>query len=246
MAAFTGWTFAAVTIASEVANIDLRLYQVTGDKHEEVIDHALLDLLDGVNERMTGIEFKYTMMAHLELTGNFYCLLDGATSDTTPPRALYPLNPGSMRVKVSKASFPYKLSHHEYTLDGTFQPYQILHVRYPDPNDPFVGIGMPQTIPTWNDNDNYAMEYNRKFFQNGASIGLYIQTDTNVEGNLERIKTSFNQDQSGVENAHKTPVLPKGAKLEHTWAFSVRIIEFYEAYLRRLINHWVYLPKLSN
>jgi len=35
---------------------------------------------------------------------------------------------------------------------------QILHVRYPDPNDPFVGIGVPQTIPTWIDNDNYAME----------------------------------------------------------------------------------------
>jgi len=57
--------------------------------------------------------------------------------------------------------FPYTLSHYEYTLDGkiySFQPYQILHVRYPDPNDPFVGIGVPQTIPTWIDNDNYAME----------------------------------------------------------------------------------------
>src|ERR1700712_3853658 len=43
MAAFTGWTFAAVNaIASEVANIDLRLYRVAGDKHEEVTDHPLL------------------------------------------------------------------------------------------------------------------------------------------------------------------------------------------------------------
>jgi hypothetical protein len=70
MGNFTGWTFAAVNaIASEVANIQLRLYQVNGDKHEEVSDHALLDLLEGVNDQMTGIEFKYTMMAHLELTG---------------------------------------------------------------------------------------------------------------------------------------------------------------------------------
>jgi HK97 family phage portal protein len=220
MGQFTGWTYAAVNaIASEVANIDFRLYQISGDKHEEVTDHGLLDLLDGVNEQMTGIEFKYTMMAHLELTGNFYCLLDGVTSDTTPPRALYPLNPGSVRVRLDKSTFPYKLSHFEYTLDTkvyTFQPYQILHVKYPDPNDPFVGIGVPQTVPTWIDNDNYAMEYNRKFFQNGASIGLYIQTDTNVEGNLDRIKTGFRNEQAGVQNAHKIPVLPKGAKLEHT------------------------------
>jgi phage portal protein BeeE len=70
MGNFTGWTFAAVkAIASEVANIQLRLYQVKGDKHAEVADHALLDLLDGINEQMTGIEFKYAMIAHLELTG---------------------------------------------------------------------------------------------------------------------------------------------------------------------------------
>jgi HK97 family phage portal protein len=75
---------------------------------------------------------------------------------------------------------------------------------------------VPQTIPTWIGNDNYAMEYNRKFFQNGASIGLYIQTDTSVEGNLDRIRAGFSQNNAGVENAHKTLVLPKGAKLEHT------------------------------
>src|SRR3982074_2195729 len=51
MGNFNGWTFAAVNaIASEVANIQLRLYQVKGDKHEEVTDHVLLDLLDGVND----------------------------------------------------------------------------------------------------------------------------------------------------------------------------------------------------
>src|SRR5512135_1639748 len=34
MGNFTGWTYAAVNaIASEVANIQLRLYQVTGDDH---------------------------------------------------------------------------------------------------------------------------------------------------------------------------------------------------------------------
>lgn len=116
MAQFTGWTFAAVNaIASEVANIQLRLYQVTGDDHEEQDDHPLLTLLDGVNERMTGIEFKDTMMAHLELTGNFYCLLDGVTNDTMPPRALYPLDPGRVRVKLDKTAFPFKLGHYEFT-----------------------------------------------------------------------------------------------------------------------------------
>jgi hypothetical protein len=77
MGNFTGWTYAAVNaIASEVAN------------QEEVDpDHELLTLLDGVNEHMTGPELKYVTMAHLEMTGNFFWLLDGVKSDTDKPRS---------------------------------------------------------------------------------------------------------------------------------------------------------------
>lgn len=219
MGSFTGWVYAAVNaIASEVANIQLRLYQITGDDHTEVDDHELLNLLDSPNEHMTGIEFKYTLFSHLELTGNFYGYLDGVSNPTGKPRAIYPLNPGRVRVKLDKSSFPYKLSHYEFTLDAkvyTFQPYQILHIKYPDPGDPFVGIGVPQTIPVWIDSDNYAMEYNRKYFINGAGIGLFLATQTNIEGQIERIKQGFKDAYSGVENAHKIPALPKGVELKN-------------------------------
>jgi phage portal protein BeeE len=80
--------------------------KLKGDDHEEQSDRPLLDLLEGVNENMPGIELKYTLMAHLELTGNSYWLLDGVRDDTTPPTAIYPLNPGRMRVKLDKSSFP--------------------------------------------------------------------------------------------------------------------------------------------
>jgi hypothetical protein len=49
MGNFNGWTFAAVNaIASEVANIQLRLYQIKGDDQQELDDHPLLTLLEGV------------------------------------------------------------------------------------------------------------------------------------------------------------------------------------------------------
>lgn len=217
---FKGWVYAAVNaISSEIANIQWRLYQISGNDHEEQEDHPLLTLLEGVNESMTGIELKYITASHLELTGNCYWLLDGVTSDDDQPKAIHVLNPGRVRVKLDKGSFPFKISHYEFTIDGrvyTFQKYQILHIKYPDPNDPYVGIGVPQTIPVWIDSDNYAMEYNRKFFINGASVGLYIQTDTNVEANIDRIRKGWANRYEGTENAHKTPVLPKGTKLEHT------------------------------
>ena len=104
---FTGLVYPAVNaIAREVSNIQFRLYQVNGDDQEEVDpDHELLTLLDGVNEHMTGPELKYVTMAHLELAGNFYWLLDGVNNDTDKPRAIYPLNPGRVRVKLNKSTF---------------------------------------------------------------------------------------------------------------------------------------------
>ncbi len=40
--------------------------------------------------------------------------------------------------------------------------------RRGDPNDPFVGISFVQSIPAVIDSGNYMMEYNRKYFLNGA------------------------------------------------------------------------------
>src|ERR1700722_7654186 len=120
MANNTGWTYAVVNaIAREVATIQFRLYQLNGDDQEEVEpDHQLLRLLDRVNVHMTGPELKYVTMAHLELTGNLYWLLDGVKSDRDQPRAIYPLNPGRVRVKLDKTTFPYVVSHYEFTIDG--------------------------------------------------------------------------------------------------------------------------------
>ena len=155
MANFTGWTYAAVNaIASEVAGIQLRLYRVNGDKHDEITDHPLLDLLDGVNLSMTGAELKYFTLAHLELTGNAYWFLEGVSDDKSLPRAIHPLHPGRVRVQLNRSGFSYKLSHYEFTIDAKtyrFEPGQIVHLKYPDPNDPFAGIGIPQTIPVWID-----------------------------------------------------------------------------------------------
>lgn len=216
----TGWTYAAVNaIASEVANIQWRLYKITEKDHEEQDEHELLDLLESVNEHMTGIELKYMTMAHLELAGNCYWYLEGVKDDMGKPTSIHLLNPGRVRVKLNKNKFPWSIDHYEFTIDGKvmrFEPYEILHLKYPDPSDPYVGLGIPQAIPVWIDSDNYAMEYNRKFFLNGAAIGLYLATQTNIEGQIDRIRRSFNDKYAGNENAHKIPVFPKGVEMKST------------------------------
>src|SRR5690242_16325177 len=54
-----GYVYAAVNaIARDVMNIEWRLFQVTGRDHEEQMEHEALDLLDSVNDYMTGAELK--------------------------------------------------------------------------------------------------------------------------------------------------------------------------------------------
>ena len=75
--------FASVNaIAHDIMNIDWRLFQVDGKDDKEQTDHELLDLLDSVNPDMTGLELKYLLSAHLDLTGNAHWYLDGVKKDS--------------------------------------------------------------------------------------------------------------------------------------------------------------------
>ncbi len=218
MSIYNGWVYACTrAIAEEIANMQWRLFKVSKDgDDEEVFEHELLDLLDGVNEFQTGYELKYTMGAHLELAGNAYIFLDGVESEGGKPKAIYPLNPSGVRIIVDRSSFPSRISKYVYTEKGKqyeFQPYQVLHLKYPDPSDPEEGIGTVQSIASWIDADNYAMEFNRRFFQNGARIGGVLESENaRTSAQLDYIKKSFEAIHKGYDSAYKTLVLPKGTK----------------------------------
>ena len=219
MAVYNGWVYACIrAIAEEIANMQWRLFSLKGEDATELFDHEVLDLLNGVNEFQTGYELKYTIAAHLESVGNFYGYLEGVSSETDKPKAIHPLAPDRMRPVVGKSTFPNRIVKYLYTDNGgirEFQPYEILHLKYPDPNDPNEGIGTVQSIGLWIDADTYAMEFNKRFFMHGARIGGIILSDNaRTKPQLEHIKASFEAAHKGYDSAYKTLILPKGTKYE--------------------------------
>jgi HK97 family phage portal protein len=216
MANNRGFVYASVNaIGREMMNIDWRLFQVDGEDHKEQTEHDLLDLLDSVNPDMTGPELKYMLSAHLDLTGNAYWFLDGVKNDTDKPKAIYPLNPSQIKVMVNTESFPFSIKGYQMKLENktiTFAPYQILHFRLPNPSDPFEGVGVVQAGADYIDNDNYAQEFNRKFFQNGARPAGFLETDYVSETQTESLKIGFAAMHQGVDNMNNIAVLPKGVK----------------------------------
>jgi HK97 family phage portal protein len=216
MANNRGFVFASVNaIARDIMNIEWLLFERDGDNHKEKNEHPLLDLLDSVNPDMTGPELKYLLSAHLDLTGNAYWYLDGVKNETDEPTAIYPLDPSMMKVVVDTSNFPFHIVGYEFSWDTKklkFQPWQIVHFRLPNPSDPFNGLGVVQGAADYIDNDNYAQEFNRKFFQNGARPAGVLETEFVAESQVESLKIGFTSAHQGIDNMNNILVLPKGVK----------------------------------
>lgn len=213
-----GFVYAAVNAkAREVMNIDWRLFQVDGEDHKEQIEHELLDLLDSVNDNMTGLELKYLISACLDLTGNAYLYLEGVKNDTDKPKALHLLPPDKVTPLIDRRSFPYQLVGYKMrlensTTDMAFQPFEIVHLRLPNASNFFEGLSPVAAGAEYIDNDNYAMEFNRKFFINGARPAGFLESDLVSETQTEVLKLSFANMHEGVDNMNRIGVLPKGVK----------------------------------
>lgn len=216
---FTGWVYASSrAIGMEIGSIDFELFKTGKKTDERIFEHELLDILSAVNNYQTNFEFFYLVAIYLEMTGNAPIYLDGCKSDLDKPTALHLFIPPKLKVLADREEFPPRIQGFRYTLGSkiyNFQPYQVLQLKYPDPSDPYEGIGTVQSIGQWVDADNYAMEYNRRFFLNGARVGGFLESDSSLDTDQqEYLKTSFEAAFVGVENAYRVLALPKGVKYE--------------------------------
>ncbi|HLY40467.1 MAG TPA: phage portal protein [Terracidiphilus sp.] len=216
-----GYVYAAVNAkAREVQNIDFRLFEVDGEDHNEKEQHPLLDLLDGVNPDMIGSELKYLTSSHLDLVGNCYWLLTDSKGnpvkgDLDKPEAIYLLDPSRVHPVIDKNNFPYHIVGYKMKLETRnvmFDPACIIHFRSPDPMNFYEGRGIVQAGAEFIDNDNYAMEFNRKFFVNGARPAGFLETEMVSETQVESLKIGFMDVHGGIDNMQRIGVLPKGVK----------------------------------
>jgi HK97 family phage portal protein len=216
-----GYVYAAVNAkAREVQNIDFRLFEVDGEDHREKEQHPLLDLLDGVNPDMIGSELKYLVSSHLDLVGKCYWLLtdtkgNPVKDDLAKPDAIYLLDPSKVNPVIDKVHFPYRIVGYKMKLETRnvmFDPACIIHFRSPDPMNFFEGRGIVQAGAEFIDNDNYAMEFNRKFFVNGARPAGFLETEMVSETQVESLKIGFMDVHGGIDNMQRIGVLPKGVK----------------------------------
>jgi HK97 family phage portal protein len=206
LAANKEWVFIATDkIATALVGVRFKVMRYSrSSDDQEVFDGALVDFLETPAENITGKDFLYLNTANKELTGNsFWELLPG----------------NKLRPLIATAVAPIlengKLTGYRYSADGKVRvilPEDVIHDRYIDPARPYWGVGKLAKIARWVDTSSFANEFLRRFFVNGATFGGFIETEEESEERIKLIKAGLVNDHTGVDNAHKIAVLPKGSK----------------------------------
>lgn len=227
MANNKNWVYVCVDKLADTisgTNFRIRRYNKTGDD-EIIIDHEALLLLDKPNNFMTGRDFVYLVVAHLELTGNAYLLKDNPLN----PTKLLPIPPQNISLVFDKEGLEpigYKITTKSGTTPKNLD--EIIHLKYPNPLSPFKGAGTLEHITEWVDVDNAATEWNRVFFENGSSPSVFFETEAVSQDQLDLAKLGYDMRFTGASNAHRPAFLPKGVKLSGQGS-NPRDMEFSEA-----------------
>jgi len=242
-----GTLFAIVTqLANAFASTEWHLYRKTSvrdkKKRTEVLNHGFMTVWDRPNYFYTGRFFRECCQQHLDLVGETVIVLYKIGNTIIE---MWPVRPDRIR----------PVKHPEKFLIGYVYigPYgeevplsldQVIHIKYPNPGDPYRGMGPVQTLLHDIDAAKYSAEWNRNFFINGAQPGGVIKVNYRMtDPEWEVFNKRWNAQHRGVANAHRVAVL-ENAEWQDT-KFSMTDMQFVELrnLPRELIREAFAFPK---
>lgn len=220
------WVYVCVDkIALTIGGINFRLRKYNKEGDDEIInDHAVLKVFRKPNAVTLKSEMIYTTVAHEELTGNGYWLLDKFPN----PASMQWLLPQQVTAAFNDNKTEIIGFNIQTSRGNTYvEKDRMIHFKYPNANSPILGAGTLEHIPEWVDVDNAATEFNRLFFKQGGSVSGVVTTEATTKEALELARIGWEMRHQGMSNAHKTAILGKDMKYDQTGT-SPRDMEFSE------------------
>lgn len=231
--ATNGTVFGIVNKTSTaVAKTEWHLYRKAksgkDDDRVEVTSHAALDLINKPNDFMTRMELFETLQQHLDLAGEA-CLLVSRAGRIKLPLELWPIRPD----RLDPVPHPTKyLTGWIYTSpDGEQVPLdvdEVIHVRMPNPLDPYRGLSPVASVLTDVVSADYARQWNANFFRNSAEPGGVIEIEKVLsDEEFDTLAARWDEQHRGVSRAHHVAILEAGMK----WVdrnYSMRDMQFVE------------------
>ncbi len=203
----------------KAAPVDARVRYTTSDQgpdqRVEVVKHAALSVLQRPNRFWSRFALMELSQTYMELAGEAFLVVE-RDPRATIPLGLWSVRPDRMQEVPDRERY---LAGWVYTApDGREQvPLgvdEVIHVKYPNPLNPYRGLGPVQAVLTDVDAAKYSAEWNRQYFLNSAEPGGIIQVpDSLDDDDFDTLMTRWRETHRGVSRAHRVAILEAGA----TW-----------------------------
>lgn len=214
--AATGTSFAVIDLlANSTAQVGWGMYTIPTSGLEEdrvpVTQHAALDLVDRPNPFMTRQYLMEAVQQHYESCGEGAIVLYKVGS---LPIEMWPCRPDRLSPVPSPTKF---LTGWVYAgPDGEKVPLavdEILWLRTPNPQDPYRGLGPFGALTADLESTQYAAQWNRNFFTNGAEPGGIIEIAESLDQDeFDEKRARWQEQHRGVAAAHRVAILEAGMK----------------------------------
>ena len=242
-----GTLFAIVSqIGNAFASVPWHLYKRTSvrdqSRRTEVLNSGFMYVWDKPNEFMTGRRFREATQQHLDLVGECCIVLNIVGNIVLE---MWPVRPD--RIEPIKHPTKFLTGYVYHGPEGEEVPLgkdQVIRIMYPNPRDPYRGMGPVQAVLADIDAARYSAEWNRNFFINGARPGGIIEVDRKMsDKEFIEFQSRWRQQHQGVANAHRVAVL-ENAKWKDV-SFSMTDMQFAELrdLSRELIREAFAFPK---
>lgn len=212
------YVFACINrIAVKTASIPFELYRILNSKGDvqEITTHPILDLLYSVNPFQTKTEFIETTVINLKCTGDAFWFK--VRNNGGKVVELWNLRPDFMTVLTDPVNFirGYKFS----KADGsvvTFAPEEIVHFKYPDPLNQYLGLSPIHAAQKRILTEEYATKWQADFFLNSARPdGLIKNKETTLtREQKDDIRENWNKRHGGLDNSYKVAILEGGLEYQ--------------------------------
>ena len=180
---------------------------------EEIVDHPFLDLMTNVNEWMNGIDLMELWTLYQELTGNAYTYV--VKNNLQIPQELWILPAQKVKIIPDKEMFIKSyMCGTDPAQSVTFEPDNIIHMKYPNPHDLYYGHGPLAAAMVAADAHVAMSAYEGNLLRNDAIPRSALITESRLtQDQVSKLKKEWNTNYKGVEKAGKLAVLSGGLQV---------------------------------
>jgi HK97 family phage portal protein len=217
-----GWLFACVgRISQNVADSEWKAY-----KGEDVQTNSkALSVLKKPNPFMSQYELLEKTSMFLELRGKCFWYI--AKDSLHRPKEIWCISPLDMWIIPDKDNFIKGYIYKAGAVQIPLTTDEVIFINYPDPLNPYNGIGPAQAAANSLETDKYSAQWNRNFFYNNADPSGIVSIPDVSDDEYDRVVAQWNDKYGGVDNAKRTAIVKGGTVTYTPIQISQKDMDFY-------------------